>query len=162
MATPDAALDACLDACLDASAIGTRVPAHTAEVERGRLRFFAAATGQTDPTYTDVDAAKGAGHRDLPVPPTFLFCLDLERPTPSTLYADLGIDPRTILHGEQEFTYHATAYAGDTLAFSSEVTDVYAKKGGALRFLVRTTEVTRDGEPVARLRATIVVRDPRH
>ncbi|KXX59874.1 MaoC family dehydratase N-terminal domain-containing protein [Rhodococcus sp. LB1] len=149
-------------ASLDPGVIGTRIPEHTVEVERGRLSFFARATGQQDdPIYTDPSAAAEAGHRDLPVPPTFLFCLDMERPSPSTFYTDLGVDIRTILHGEQSFTYHATAYAGDTLHFSTEVTDCYAKKGGALQFLVRTTEVTRHGEPIAQLRSTTVIRDPR-
>ncbi len=40
-------------------------------MERGRLRMFAAAIGETDPIYTDVEAARAAGHPDLPVPPTF-------------------------------------------------------------------------------------------
>ena len=146
---------------LDTGVIGTRIPEHTVSVERGRLSFFARATGQHDPVYTDLDTALASGHRDLPVPPTFLFCLDMDRPNPSTFYADLGIDIRTILHGEQEFTYHSTAYAGDTLHFSTAVTDYYSKKGGALQFLVRTTEVTRSGEPIAQLRSTTVVRDPR-
>ena len=42
-----------------------------------------------------------------------------------------------MLHGEQEFSYHAMAYAGDELTARSRVTDVYEKKGGALEFLVR-------------------------
>ncbi|MET0797407.1 MaoC family dehydratase N-terminal domain-containing protein [Rhodococcus erythropolis] len=146
---------------LDAGVIGTRIPEHSVEVERGRLAFFARATGQDDPIYTDRSAAEQAGHRDIPVPPTFLFCLDMERPNPSTFYADLGIDIRTILHGEQEFTYLQTAYAGDTLQFSTAVTDCYAKKAGALQFLVRTTEVTREGQAIATLRSTTVIRDPR-
>ncbi|MFE7134689.1 MaoC family dehydratase N-terminal domain-containing protein [Streptomyces sp. NPDC057638] len=144
---------------IDRAVIGTRVPGHTVEVERGRLRFFARATGQDDPAVTDPEAARAAGHPDLPVPPTFLFCLDLENPHRGRFLTELGIDPRTILHGEQSFTYHAPAYAGDTLTFATEVTDVYAKKGGALQFIVRTTEVTRDGAPVATLTGTIVVRE---
>ncbi len=81
---------------IDRSIIGQRVPEHTVDVERGRLRFFARATGQLDPVYTDVEAARGAGHRDLPVPPTFLLCLDSERPNPTALVDSLGIDQRTI------------------------------------------------------------------
>ncbi|MFJ7420964.1 MaoC family dehydratase N-terminal domain-containing protein [Streptomyces uncialis] len=146
---------------VDPAVIGSRTPAHTVDVERGRLRFFAKATGQTDPVWTDAEAAKAAGHPDLPVPPTFLFCLDMEKPNPSAFLAELGIDVRTILHGGQEFEYLATAHAGDALTFSTAVTDVYAKKGGALQFIVRTTEVTREGEPVARLRSTVVVRETR-
>ena len=50
--------------------------------ERGRLAFFARATGQADPAYADLEAAKAAGHHDLPIPPTFYFSLELERPDP--------------------------------------------------------------------------------
>ncbi|HEX4247168.1 MAG TPA: MaoC family dehydratase N-terminal domain-containing protein [Pseudonocardia sp.] len=144
---------------LDPGIIGRRLGEHAVDVERGRLRIFAGSTAQTDPVYTDVGAAGRAGHRDLPVPPTFLFCLDLEGASAATMYRDLGIDTRTILHGEQEFAYHAMAYAGDRLHFTARIADVYAKKDGALQFLVRTVDVDRDGEPIAQLRTTTVIRD---
>lgn len=143
---------------VDPSVVGRRYPPHDVDVERGRLRFFALVTGQRDPVYTDLDAARDAGHPDLPVPPTFLFCLEMERPDPWSFVAGLGIDLRTILHGGQSFEYHAMAYAGDRLTFASEISDVYEKKGGELTFVARTTEVTRDGAPVARLTGTMVLR----
>ncbi|MFI1826050.1 MaoC family dehydratase N-terminal domain-containing protein [Streptomyces sp. NPDC020412] len=143
---------------LDRSLIGTTSPELVVDVERGRLRFFAKATGQTDPVYRDLDAARAAGHRDLPVPPTFLFCLGMDVPNPFEHLEKLGIDPVTVLHGEQGFEYLAPVYAGDTLTYSTRISDIYEKKGGALEFLVRTTEVTRDGEPVARLTASAVIR----
>ncbi|MEE4496138.1 MaoC family dehydratase N-terminal domain-containing protein [Streptomyces sp. BE230] len=146
---------------IDPALIGSRTPAFSTEVERGRLRFFARAIGQTDAVYSDLAAAGAAGHRDLPVPPTFLFCLEMDNPGRGRFLADLGVDVRTILHGGQEFAYRATAYAGDILTFSTVVRDVYAKKGGALQFIVRDTHVTRDGEPVATLTGTLVVRDPK-
>ncbi|MER5769165.1 MaoC family dehydratase N-terminal domain-containing protein [Streptomyces sp. NPDC001985] len=146
---------------IDPAVIGTRTDAFETRAERGRLRFFARATGQTDAVYTDPAAAAAAGHRDLPVPPTFLFCLEMDNPDRGAFLTDLGIDVRTVLHGGQEFAYHAQAYAGDPLTFRTEVTDVYAKKGGALQFVVRATHVTRDGEPIATLTGTVVVRDPK-
>ncbi|OYD66657.1 MaoC family dehydratase N-terminal domain-containing protein [Rhodococcus sp. OK302] len=146
---------------IDPAVIGKVLPSHEALAERGRLRFFAKAIGETNPIYSDVEAAKAAGHRDLPVPPTFLFCLDMEKPDPFLLLRELDIDVRHILHGEQAFEYHSPAYAGDTLAYTSTVTDTYSKKGGALDFLVRNTEVTRDGELIARLTNTLVVRNPK-
>jgi hypothetical protein len=76
-------------------------PSFAVEVERGRLRFFAKSIGETDPVYTDVDAARRAGHRDLPVPPTFFFSLALEAPDPFGYLGALGVDLRSILHGEQ-------------------------------------------------------------
>ncbi|MEU5397911.1 MaoC family dehydratase N-terminal domain-containing protein [Streptomyces sp. NPDC005963] len=143
---------------LDRSLIGTTSPELVVDVERGRLRFFAKATGQTDPVHHDLDAARAAGHRDLPVPPTFLFCLGMEVPNPFDYLEELGIDPVTVLHGEQGFEYFAQAYAGDTLTYSTRISDIYEKKGGALQFLVRDTDVTRDGELVARLTASAVIR----
>lgn len=144
---------------LDRSIIGRRSPEHTVFVERGRLRFFAKATGQLDPVYSDLTAADAAGHRDLPVPPTFLLCLNSEVPNPFAFLEELGIDPVTILHAEQAFEYHRPVYAGDSVTFATAITDVYDKKGGALEFLVRTTEATRDGDLVATLRSTVVLRE---
>jgi acyl dehydratase len=132
----------------------------TVEVERGRLRFFAKATGQTDPVYLDVDAARAAGHPDLPVPPTFFFSLSLEATDPFGYVDRLGIDLRSVLHGEQSFTYHQLAYAGDRLTLEERIVDVYTKRGGALEFVVKQTDITRDGQPVAQTRSVIVIRHP--
>jgi hypothetical protein len=142
------------------SAIGLSTPPSTVDVERGRLRLFAKAIGETDPVYTDLDAALKAGHRDLPVPPTFLFCLEMDRPDPFAFLTEAGIDLAHVLHGEQSFTYHALCHAGDSLTFESRITDDYERKGGALRFLVRETRVTRGREPIADLGNVIVVRQP--
>ena len=48
-----------------------------------------------------------AGHRDLPVPPTFLFGLELEAPDPFGWLAGSASTCGSVLHGEQSFTYHA-------------------------------------------------------
>lgn len=127
-------------------------------VERGRLRSFARAIGETDPAYVDVDAARAAGHRDLPVPPTFFFSLGLEVPDPLGYLDLLGLDLGRVVHGEQSFVYHQMAYAGDTLVLQDRIADVYAKRGGALEFVAKDTEVTRDDEALATTRSVIVVR----
>lgn len=144
---------------LDRSLIGRELSGETLLVSRSRLRFFAKATGQTDPVYTDVDAAIAAGHRDLPVPPSLFTAVDLESPDPFGWLREIGVDLRTVLHGEQEFVYHRMAYAGDELTTVSRISDVYDKRGGELEFLVRTTSVTnQDGELVAESVSTTVVR----
>jgi acyl dehydratase len=135
-------------------------PKHSMLVETGRLCFFAKAIGETDPVYTDEAAARAAGHRALPVPPTFLFCLEMERPDPFGWLAELGLDLGRILHGEQSFTYHAPCYAGDTLHFETKITDSYEKKGGALLFIVKDAVVrNQDGAHVADLRTTLAQRN---
>jgi hypothetical protein len=130
-------------------AIALKFPPLTVAVERGRLRFFAQSIGETDPVYLDLEAAHAAGHLDLPVPPTFFFSLTLERPGGFQYLADLGVDLRHILHGEQSFDYYAMAYAGDTLVLHEEITQVVPKRGGAMDLITKQTEVRRGSELVA-------------
>jgi acyl dehydratase len=145
---------------IDRKYIGHEMPPFQVKVEASRLRFFAKATGQADPVYTDEAAAQAAGHPGLPVPPTFLFCLEMEAPDPGALRERLGMDYRKLLHGEQGFRYHAPAHAGDTLTFKQRIADIYDKKNGALEFVVRETRVTNQrDELVADLRCVTVIRN---
>ena len=145
---------------LDRQYIGHTMPKFSATAEAGRLRFFAKATGQTDPIYSDEAAARAAGHPGLPVPPTFLFCLEMESPDPAAIRNLLGLDYKRLLHGEQGFTYHRMAYAGDRLRFEQRIDDIYDKKGGALEFVLRTTRVSNQrGEHVADLRSVTVMKN---
>jgi acyl dehydratase len=145
---------------IDKQYIGHALPPFRVDVEPGRLRFYAKATGQTDPIYLDEEAARAAGHPGLPVPPTFLFCLEMESPNPAAMRELLGMDYRRLLHGEQGFSYHAMAYAGDKLTFSQQIADIYDKKDGALEFVVRKTRVTNQrAELVAELRCVSVLRN---
>lgn len=131
---------------IDRKHIGLTMPAFDILVERGRLRFFAKATG-------------GDMESDV-VPPTFFFCLESESPFAGQLRDTLGLDYRRLLHGEQGFTYHATARAGDTLTFEQRIEDIYDKKNGALEFVVRSTRVTNQRkELVAELRCVTVMRN---
>jgi acyl dehydratase len=144
---------------IDRAFIGLTLPVFTVEVERGPLRLFAQATGQTDAIYSDDAAARAAGHPAMVVPPTYLFCLEMAHPDPGALRDQLGIDIARVLHGEQRFRYRRLAHAGDRLSFQQRVADIYDKKGGALEFMVRETAVTNQrGERVADLVATTVVR----
>jgi acyl dehydratase len=144
---------------IDTKFIGKVLPPFRVTAETGQLRFFAKATAETNPVYFDESAARDAGHRSLPLPPTFLFSLEFEQPDKSWR-DEMGIQIARILHGEQSFTYHRLAYAGDTLRFESHIADIYEKKGGALSFVVRETRVTnQDGEHVADLRSVLVHRN---
>jgi acyl dehydratase len=144
---------------IDRGFIGHRLGASTLPLERGRLRFFAKAIGETDPVYSDEAVARAAGYADLPAPPTFLFAAELDSGATDRMLADLGVPIASILHGEQGFTYHRTACAGDVVTVESSITDIYDRKGGALEFIVRTSRaVNHRDELVAELRTVIVVR----
>ncbi len=144
---------------IDTRHIGHTFPPFSVDVEKGRLKFFAKAIGQTDPVYTDDAAARAAGHPALPVPPTFLFCLEMDAPNPGAIRDLLDLPVPKVLHGEQRFSYHAMAFAGDTLTFAQRIADIYAKKGGLLEFVVRETRVTNQhGQHIADLHGITVVR----
>ncbi len=144
---------------LDRNWIGKSFPKLTADVEKGQLRFFAKSIGEQNPIYTDEEAAKAAGYRSLPAPPTFTFTLSLATPDPFAKYVSMGIDPNRILHAGQKFAYFAPICAGDTVTLETTVTDIFEKKGGALEFIEEETVVTnQDGEVVARFFNTLVVR----
>ena len=146
---------------VDQSVVGKELPPLTMTVDAGRLRFFAKAIGETNPVFTDLGAAKAAGHRDLPVPPTFLFGIELESPDPFGWLSGIGVDMRRVLHGEQSFTYHSPAVAGDVLTVAPRIGDVYSKKGGTLEFIEKASTVTREnGDLVAELKTVIAVRNP--
>ena len=136
----------------------------TVDIERGRLKLFAKATGETNPVYTDIEAAIAAGHRDLPAPPSYLGnAIELDIPDPLRWMVDIGIDVTSTMHGEQRIDYHHMVYAGDRLVLKRSIVDVYTKKGGALEFVVKKSDITRDGVLVAETWCTIVVihKEPR-
>jgi hypothetical protein len=111
--------------------------------------------------YVDRQAAIAEGHCEVPIPPTLLFGIELEQPEPFAWLGDLGVDLRHVLHGSQQFEYHACAHIGEVLTARPRITDVYAKRSGALEFIVKQTDVTRaDGTDIATLTTTIVVQHP--
>ena len=142
------------------SAIGKAYPPFTVEVEKRWVRSFAEAIGETNPVYFEESAAKAAGYRSLPTPPTFPFAMIMDRNQSFMILDELGIVKRRAMHAEQSFAYHTDLCAGDVVTGRQKVVDVYDKKNGALEFLV--TEIRLDnqrGEHVCDLRTTVVVRN---
>jgi len=145
---------------LDRSKIGYEFTTFSTKVEKGRLKFFAKAIGETNPIYTDEVAALEAGFPALPAPPTFPMALDMDGPDNMPVLDVLDIDIARILHGSQEFDYYAPICAGDTIEVHSKITDMFDKKGGALEFVVsENTYTNQHGQAVARATSTLVVRN---
>lgn len=142
---------------LDRAQIGRTSPPYEVEIEKGQLAFFAKATGEPNPIYSDEAAARAAGHRSIPAPPTFAFSLALRSPMS---LEDLGVDMSRILHGEQQFTHLATMYAGDSMRLVDEVLDIYDRKSGALEFIVRRTRATNQHDVLCiEATSTVIVRN---
>jgi len=144
---------------LDRRVIGKNYPAALNEIEKGAIRRFAEAIGDSNPIYLNEEAAKAAGYKDLVAPPSFSATLtggvDLKEV--------LALKDRQVLVGEQSFEYHHPLCAGDRLLVVSRVVDIYEKlgAGGVMDFAVIEDEGRDErGELYYRARRTIIVRPP--
>jgi acyl dehydratase len=146
---------------VDKSYIGHVRPPSTVKVEAVQCRAFVNAIGETNPIYWDVDVARKAGFRDIPIPPTYLFCLQMMSLEKAyAAYQELGIDVGRLLHGEQGFKYHSPIHVGDVLTFQHKILDVQDKKSGAMTLIVQEIRVGNgEGCHVADLQQTTVVRN---
>lgn len=142
----------------DRSLLGVDYPAGTFQVEKDALLRFCKAVGETDPVYTDEEAARQAGHRALVAPPTFCanFVRGLGRPD---IKLNFG---RTGFHAGEAIDTLAPVYAGDTLTATTRLKDVYTKTGrsGTMVFVVWETSFTNQhGQRVADVQESHVRRE---
>ena len=129
-------------------------------IERGPVRVFAQALMDSDNAYSSDGA---------PVPPTFPFVMPYWGSMGVGGAAGLPIENlrgkgRTILHGEQEFIYHAGdwPHVGAILVGEGQISDVYEKPrsdGGKLEFYVTETTWSNEktGNPVVTTKFTLAV-----
>jgi acyl dehydratase len=144
---------------IDASFIGWCIEPATVEVEKGQLRLFAQAVGETDRIYFDEAAAEAAGFASLPAPPTFAFCLKNLVGQPYSYLRTMGVDVAHLLHGEQAFEYHEPICAGDAVTLATVILNIEQKKGGALELITTQTDVTNErAQLCVRQTTTLVVR----
>ena len=130
----------------------------TFEVGREHVRRFADAIGDSNPVYTDPEAARKAGHADCIAPPTFLTVLNfrfaLEGPI---VDPEFGLDYSRVVHGEQLFELHRPVRVGDVRQVVSRVEDI--KDAGRNELIAIEGRITdAEGEHVATVRGTIVSR----
>jgi acyl dehydratase len=106
---------------LDRGAIGRESKPAVNEVEKGSVRRFAEALGETNPLCLDESAAKAAGYKGLVAPPTYPVCLR----SGSDLREGLLVTPGThLLQADQSFEYARPIVAGDVLTVQSRVVDI--------------------------------------
>lgn len=145
---------------LDKSYTGHQFKSFETDVEKGRLKFFAKAIGETNPVYSDEAAARDAGYKTIPAPPTFVFSLEFDGPEFLPVLRVLKMDIARLLHGSQEFEYFGQIYAGDRITVTSVIKDMYDKKRGALEFVVmESTYTNQKGDLLVKATNTLVYRN---
>ncbi|TXH21626.1 MAG: MaoC family dehydratase [Elusimicrobia bacterium] len=143
---------------IDKKHIGMKVPPHSVTPTAWQLKWFAKATGESNPIYFDEAAAAEAGLPGVLVPPTFFFCMDMDKDHPFDYLETMGCDLGKMLHGEQSFVYHKPVNSGEKLDFDVVITDSDYKKNGALRFVVKDVRVRLQRELVCDVHSVMVIR----
>ncbi|MBW1643685.1 MAG: MaoC family dehydratase N-terminal domain-containing protein [Deltaproteobacteria bacterium] len=120
------------------------------EVTTTSVRAFARGVGYTDPVYFDIDAAKKAGYRSMPAPPTYLGTpVFMPGKTDDTFSHPLDARPDIkhgltgLLDGGTETEYFDTICAGDTLTVVTQLKNLEVKDSKSLgKMLIITTETS--------------------
>jgi acyl dehydratase len=145
---------------LDPSFVGRSYPpTRPYQVGREKIREFAAAIGDGNPAYTDVEAAKALGHPDLVAPPTFAIVLSMGAADQVVMDPALGLDYTRVVHRDQRFSYARPIFAGDELAVSMTVAEIRTLAGNDI-ITTRGDISTTGGDAVCTVFSTLVARAP--
>ncbi|MBV6305825.1 MaoC family dehydratase N-terminal domain-containing protein [Candidimonas humi] len=125
---------------VDLSWIGKATEPFVVEIEKGAIRVFAEAIGDTDPLSFDESLARSRGYMGLVAPLTFPASFRPPRRQPWLA----GLDEGRILAGEQYFRYARRVVAGDVLDCRLCLLRVEEKSGrsGTMQLLVQEMQAT--------------------
>ena len=127
---------------------------YTMELEKGKIREFAKATGSKAPEYLQ--------DPNPTIPVTFLrTSIFWMPPNAPSLFGELKLDLRRVLHGEQEYTFFGPPpRAGAELTVTQRVESVETKqgrRGGEMLVIVIVNDFCdASGRLVARGRQTLI------
>jgi acyl dehydratase len=143
---------------MDPNTAGKAFPPYEFRVERGKIKEFADAIGDTNPIYRDPDYAAKTSFGGIIAPPTLLRTFLYE-----TSDAKDALEVRDwsyIVHGEQEFEFLAPILAGDVLQAQDRIvsiTEKESRRAGKLQIaVIETTFHNQRGEKVQIARRTLV------
>lgn len=143
---------------MDRSAIGRESKPAINEVEKGAIRRFAEALGETNPIFFEEAAAKAAGYKSLVAPPTFPVLLRAGSDLRDTLLLAPG---KHLLQAEQTFEYARPIVAGDKITVRSKVLEIAQRQtptGMADVAVIEDEGRDESGEVIYRARQLWVVR----
>ncbi|AJZ82267.1 MaoC family dehydratase N-terminal domain-containing protein [Streptomyces sp. AgN23] len=144
---------------LDQSFVGRTYPPTAAyEVGREKIREFAESLGDTNPAYTDPEAARALGYPDVIAPPTFIFTITFKAAGKQVVEdPQLGLDYSRVVHGDQQFEYTRPVRAGDHLSVTSIIDSIKSLAGNDI-LSVRGEVHDKAGDHVATSFTTLVAR----
>ena len=141
----------------DRELLGKEFPAGTFRVEKERLLAYCAAIGESNPIYTDEEAARRSGFRSLVAPPSFCTLLERTSIRPKIHLKFSGM----AFHAWQTIECFAPVCAGDVLEARARLKDVYTRPGrtGPAAVVVwETTFTNQEATLVALVQASSITR----
>jgi acyl dehydratase len=142
---------------MNAEAIGKTYPPTIYAVGREKIREYAAAVGETNPLYFDVDAAKAAGYADVVAPPMFAVVFAARSVAPAIFDPEVGLNFAMMVHGSQEFQWGPLVVAGDEVTTTATVKDI-SERGGMRFYVFKSDSDNQRGERVCTGTWTNIVR----
>lgn len=142
---------------LSGGAVGKSYAPVLYAVGREKIREYAAAVGETDPLYLDLEAARGAGHADLVAPPMFAAVYSATAMAQPLFDPEVGLDFTRMVHGAQEFEWGALVIAGDEVTTTARVKSI-DEVGGIGFYVIETISENQRGEGVCEGTWTNIVR----
>ena len=128
------------------------------EITSELIQTFNRSVGESNPVFTDVEAARAAGYSGILAPPTFCTLLVRKVELPDI---DLKFGSNRF-HAGQRVQARAPIFAGDRITASSHLKEVYPKTGrsGTMVFVVwETTFRNQDGTVVADVQESYAARE---
>jgi acyl dehydratase len=119
--------------------IGTTGEARTYDVERGAIRRFAEAIGDSNPVFNDEHAARASHSAGMIAPPTF--CRSMGSPIPQVRLKGMGESFRG-LDGGSEWEYYHPIRVGDRITVQSKLVDLRESEGRLGPMIFTTVETT--------------------
>jgi acyl dehydratase len=138
-------------------AVGKEWGPETFEVEADRIRQYAEAVGETNEVYSDPEAAKAAGFRDLVAPPMFAVVYSAPAMGPAILDPEVGINFGAMVHGGQRFEWGEPVCAGDEITTTATCKEIYERDGKGF-YVFETVSTNQDGAETVRATWTNIVR----
>ena len=142
---------------LNTHAIGKTYEPFVYAVGREKIREYAAAVGETNPLYFDVDAARAAGYADVVAPPMFAVVYAGRAIAPAIFDPDVGLNFAMMVHGGQEFHWGPLVVAGDEITTTAEVKSI-ADRGGMGFYVFESVSKNERGDTVCTGTWTNIVR----
>ena len=119
------------------AAINVESEPYVNEVEKGAIIKFARAIGDSNPLFSDEEAARKSRYGGLIAPPTFFRSLQSGPPKAQVISPYPGI-----LDGGSEWEYFEPVRVGDRITVTTYLADIFERQGrfGNMLFIVKETK----------------------